>query len=573
MRISRFVLLALFLLLPAIAHAVEPFTLPDAAGKPVSPLAAKEQKALIVVFIGTECPINNAYMPRLAELQRTYAAKGVGLVAINSNQQDSPKAIAEHARKYELPFPVLKDTGNVVADQFGAKRVPEAFLVDAAGKILYRGRIDDQYGIGIRRPGPTRKDLVEAVDEFFAGKPVSVASTEVAGCLISRVERKSGSAATVTYTKDVAAIIENRCVECHRAGQIGPMSLRKYDDAAAWAGPIEEAVKANRMPPWHAGPGYGPFSNDRHLSDAEKKTLLTWIEQGCPKGDGEPPAGKEFFEGWSISKPDAIFTMPDEFKVPATAPPWSVPYKYFVVDTNFEEDRWVTAAQARPGAREVVHHIIVYVMPPGERRMRGEDGIGNGFLVSYAPGDKPFFAGTDSAKKIPKGSRLIFQMHYTPNGRAQVDRSSVGMVFAKEPPKHEVKVRAIAQNKFAIPPGDGNYRVDSTSRFSKETLVLTISPHMHLRGKDFEFRAVLPDGTKKTLLAIPHYDFAWQTTYHFAEPVKLPAGSRIECTAHFDNSESNPNNPDPKATVRWGDQTWQEMMIGFVDYVYLDEKK
>jgi peroxiredoxin/mono/diheme cytochrome c family protein len=564
---------ALILMLPTVAVGVEPFKLPDTSGKQVAPLSTKDQKALVVVFIGIECPINNGYMPRLTELRAKYGSKGVGFVAINSNQQDSPKAVAEHAKKFELPFPVLKDANNVVADQFGAKRVPEAFLLDSHGKILYHGRIDDQIGIGFKRPAPTRKDLVEAIDEFLAGKPVSVPATDVAGCLISRVEKKSAAAATVTYTNDVAAILERRCVECHRAGQIGPMSLRKYDDAAAWASPIEEAVKDGRMPPWHAGPGFGPFSNDRRLSDVERKTLLTWIEQGCPKGEGEAPAGREFVEGWTIGKPDAEFEMSEEFKVPAQAPPWGVPYKYFVVDTNFDADRWVTAAQARPRAREVVHHIIVYVVPPGERRTRGEDGIGNGFLVSFAPGDKPFFAGTDAAKKIPKGAKLIFQMHYTPNGRAQVDRSSVGLIFAKEPPKHEVKVRAIAQNKFAIPPGDGSYRVDSTSTFRKDTLVLTLSPHMHLRGKDFEFRAVLPDGTKRTLLAIPRYDFNWQTTYHFSEPVKLPAGSRIECMAHFDNSENNPNNPDPKATVRWGDQTWQEMMIGFVDYVYLDEKK
>jgi peroxiredoxin/mono/diheme cytochrome c family protein len=570
MRFTRF---AVALLLTSPALAVEPFTLPDTAGKPVAPLGAKDQKALVVVFVGTECPINNAYMPRLVELNGTYKDKGIGVVAINSNQQDSPKAIAEHAKKYELSFPVLKDAQNVVADQFGAKRVPEAFLLDAAGKVLYRGRIDDQFGVGYKRPAPTRKDLVEAIDEFLGGKPVSVPSTEVAGCLIARVEKKTAREATVTYVKDVAAILEQRCVECHRAGQIGPMSLRKYEDAAAWAGSIEEAVKGGRMPPWHAGPGFGPFSNDRRLTDAERKTLLTWIEQGCPKGAGEVPAGREFVEGWTIGTPDAVFTMSSEFKVPAEAPRFGVPYQYFVVETNFEEDRWVVAAQARPGAREVVHHIIVYVLPPGERRMRGEDGIGNGFLVSFAPGDKPFFAGPDAAKKIPKGARLVFQMHYTPNGRAQTDRSSVGMIFAKEPPKHEVKVRAIAQNRFNIPPGDGSYKVESTSVFRKDTLVMTLSPHMHLRGKDFEFRAVLPDGTKKTLLAIPHYDFAWQTTYHFEKPVELPAGSRIECTAHFDNSDANPNNPDPKATVKWGDQTWQEMMIGFVDYVYLDEKK
>jgi hypothetical protein len=323
------------------------------------------------------------------------------------------------------------------------------------------------------------------------------------------------------------------------------------------------------MPPWHAGHEYGPFANDRRLSAEERKTLLDWIDQGCAKGEGEAPAGREFVEGWTIGKPDVVFHMKDEVSVPAKAGPRGIPYIYSIVDTNFDEDKWIQAAQTRPGARDVVHHIIVYVLKPGERRMGGEDGIGNGFLVSYAPGDKPFYSPTGAAKKIPKGSRLVFQMHYTPNGKATKDRSYVGLIFAKEPPTHEMKTKAIANGRFSIPPGDDNHRVDSVATFRQDAIVYTLSPHMHLRGKDFEFRAVYPDGKKQTLLAVPRFDFNWQTTYHFEKPIKLPAGSRIECTAHFDNSEKNLNNPDPKARVRWGDQTWEEMMIGFVDYVYV----
>jgi peroxiredoxin/mono/diheme cytochrome c family protein len=561
--------------LPALAVeplTVAPFTLPDTSGNPVSPLAAKDQKALVVVFIGTECPISNAGLPRLAEISHASKDRGVGFVAVNSNQQDSTAEVAAHARKHQVPFPVLKDEKNVVADKFGAKRVPEAFLLDAAGTIRYRGRIDDQFGIGIRRPTPTRRDLAEAIDELLAGKPVSVAVTEVAGCLISRVaERPRGGAATVTYTQHVAAILDRRCVDCHHEGQIGPMSLRTYESASAWSGAIEEAVHDNRMPPWHAGPGFGPFANDRRLTPDERKTLLSWIEQGCARGEGQPPRGREFVEGWSIGKPDVVFEMSRPCEVPAKAPR-GVPYLYFSVDTNFEEDRWVQAAQVRPGAREVVHHVIVYILKPGERRTAGEDGIGNGFLVSFAPGDKPFECPEGSAKRIPKGSRLVFQMHYTPNGRAQTDRTSVGLIFAKEPPKQEVKVRAIAARRLSIPAGADDYLVHSQTTFRQDVLLLTMSPHMHLRGKSFQFQAVYPDGSVKELLGVPKYDFNWQTTYHLKDPIRLPAGTRIECTAHFDNSASNANNPDPNKTVKWGEQTWDEMMIGFVDYVPLSAK-
>jgi peroxiredoxin len=576
MRVCR--LIVLVLAAPAMAFAddttrVAPFTLPDTAGKAVKPLAMKDQKTLVVAFIGTQCPINNAYLPRLAEMHGEFKDKGIGFVAINSNQHDAAAEIAEHARKFAVPFPVLKDDRNIVADKFNARRTPEVFLIDATGAVRYRGRIDDQFGIGIKRPAPTRRDLAEAINELLAGKPISVPTTEATGCLISRVAGPARSEATITYTGQVAAILERRCVDCHRAGQIGPMSLRSYDDAVAWSASIQEAVSEGRMPPWHADPKIGAFANDRRLKPDERKTLLSWIEQGCARGVGEAKATREFADGWTIGKPDVVFTMPKACEVPAQAPRWGIPYRYFIVDTEFEEDRWIQAAQTKPGARDVVHHIIVYVLKPGEKRTRSEDGIGNGFLVSYAPGDMPFIAPAGSAKRIPKGAQLIFQMHYTPNGKAQTDRSCVGLIFAREPPRQEVKTKAIATNRFAIPPGDGNYRVDSAATLRDDAVLLSLSPHMHLRGKDFEYRAILPGGKTQTLLSVPKYDFNWQTTYHLEKPLSLPAGTRIECTAHFDNSDQNPNNPDPKKTVRWGDQTWEEMMIGFVDYVYVGGKK
>lgn len=547
---------------------VDPFTLPDFRGKTHSPMSDPKSNGLVVVFMGTECPINNAYMPRLNDLHRRFRSKGVGLVGINSNEHDSIEKIARHVQKYEIEFPVLKDQRHEVADRFGAERVPQAFLLNPRGEIVYRGRIDDQYGIGYKRSAPTRTDLVAAVEEMLAGKPISVPQTETPGCLISRLDpSETARSGRVTYTQHVAGILENRCAGCHRPGEIGPMSLRKYEDAVAWAGPIQEAIRDGRMPPWHAGPEFGPFANDRRLTPQERETILAWIEQGCPKGEGTPPQ-REFVDGWSIGKPDVVFEMPQESEIPAETPPRGVPYRYFVVETNFTEDKWVQAAQARPGARDVVHHILVFILPPGQRRI-GDGGVGNGFLVAYAPGDMPFVAPPGMAKKIPKGSKLVFQMHYTPNGKATKDRSIVGLIFAKETPRYEVKVKGIATRNFAIPPGADNHRVVSTSIFRRESLLLSFSPHMHLRGKDFSYEAIFPDGTRKTLLAVPRYDFNWQTTYQLAEPIKLPAGTRIQCVAHFDNSGNNPNNPDPTKTVRWGDQTWEEMMIGFVDYVDL----
>jgi len=363
--------------------------------------------------------------------------------------------------------------------------------------------------------------------------------------------------------------LQNKCQECHRPGQIGPMPLLTYEDASSWSATIREVLEQNRMPPWHADPRFGKFENNRGLAAEDRAALLAWIDQDCPKGDAaDVPPPREFADGWRIGKPDAVFTMKEEFKVPAKAPARGVPYQYFIIPTNFPEDRWVQAAEAKAGNRSVVHHIIVYVTEAGKRPENFEDRIGNGFLVGEAPGDMPAVFRPGMAKRIPKGGLLVFQMHYTPNGVEQTDRSSVGMIFAKEPPKLEVRTRAISQNRFAIPPGDANHMVVSTSTFREEALLLSFLPHMHLRGKSFTYKLILPDGKQETLMAVPRYDFNWQSNYRLEKPLVLPKGSRIECTAFFDNSPGNPNNPDPTKEVRWGDQTWQEMMIGFVDYAY-----
>jgi peroxiredoxin len=555
-----------------VGYTVGEFSLPDTSGKTHALSDAKGKKAVVVLFLGTQCPINNAYLPRLGEMAQRYSPKGVLFLAINANHHDTPRQVAEHARKHRIPFPVLKDTGNKVADQFRAERTPEAFLLDPSGKVLYRGRIDDQFGYRHRREAPTKTELTDAIDDVLAGKAVRVPFTEVEGCFIARVV-KPKEQGTVTFARDIAPLLQKNCQECHRPGQIGPMPLLTYEDAVDWSATIREVVTDGRMPPWYADPKHGAFVNDRRLSREERDRLLAWIDGGLAKGDDRdlPPARK-FPEGWRIGKPDVVLEMPVEYTVPPKTERKSIRYQYFVVPTNFKEDVWVQAAEARPGNRKVVHHIIVYVRNPGQGRSR-LDGIGSGFLAPYAPGDMPSIFPEGSAKKIAKGATLIFQMHYTPVGTEEKDRSSVGLIFSKKPPKYEVRTRSIDNRWLLIPPGAANHRVLSSTVLRQDALLLSLLPHMHLRGKSFEYRAVFPDGKEQVLLKVPAYDFNWQTVYRLKEPLPLPAGTRINCTAYFDNSEKNRNNPDPKKWVRWGDQTWEEMMIGFIDYVYTGRGK
>ncbi len=560
----------------AVARTVADFRLKDPRDQGIHSLAdLKDKRAVVVVFLGAECPVSNLFLPVLADLHKEYQSKGVAFLGINANSQDGLERLAVHARQHAIPFPILKDVGNKVADQFGARRTPEAFLLDGSGKVLYQGRIDDQFGIGYARPGkPTRRDLAAALDEVLAGKPVSVPTTTATGCAIGRVTKPKADG-KITYTKHVSRIVQKNCQECHRPGQIGPMSLLTFDDAVAWSDTIREVVGEGRMPPWHADPRYGKFSNDRRLSKEERDTLLSWIDRGTPRGDDkDAPPPRRFSEDWTIGKPDLIIKMPREYEVPAKTPKGGIPYRYFTVDPGFKEDRWIQRAEARPGAPAVVHHIVLFIVPRGE--LLNPDAPG-AVLCGTAPGDMPLDLPTGLAKKVPAGARLIFQMHYTPNGKPYRDQSSVGLIFAKEPPRHRLLTKPIYNPSFLtrfdkIPAGAENYQIESEHVFTRNAHLLHFMPHMHLRGKDFLYEAIYPDGKKEVLLYVPRYDFGWQSVYRLAKPVAMPKGTKLHCVAHFDNSAKNPNNPDPKQTLYWGDQTWEEMMIGWIDYYRDDEK-
>jgi mono/diheme cytochrome c family protein len=375
--------------------------------------------------------------------------------------------------------------------------------------------------------------------------------------------------ASVTYSKEVARILQDNCQTCHHQGTAAPFSLMTREDAVKWADNIREAVADKRMPPWYADPHYGKFANDRRLKPADLEALLSWLDSGMEAGDPKDlPPDRTYADGWVIGKPDVIFTLPEAQTVPASG---TVDYQYFITKTDFKEDVWVQAAEARPGNRAVVHHIIVsYRDPKNKERAGGRGGIGDGFLVGTAPGDMPLLLPPGVARKIPAGAELIWQMHYTPNGKEAKDRSEVGIVFykGKEPPKYISQTIGITNGSFVIPPGESNQKVESEWTVPRDTLLLSYMPHMHLRGKDFEYKMTYPDGKVETQLSVPHYDFNWQLAYRVEKPLLLPKGTKIHCTAHFDNSKANKANPDSTKEVTWGDQTWEEMMIGWVDFMW-----
>jgi hypothetical protein len=373
------------------------------------------------------------------------------------------------------------------------------------------------------------------------------------------------SSKQVTFTKDVAPIFYKKCAECHRPGEIAPFSLMSYKDARPWARSIREKVADGTMPPWHADAPHGVFQNDRRLTEQEKVTILAWIDGGTKEGEAKdlPPPPK-FTAGWNIGKPDVVLTA-REYAVPAEG---TISYQYFIVPTNFKEDRWIQAAEIRPGNRTVVHHVIAFVLDPSDmgkgRGAFARDGIMG--LVGYAPGESSVALPDGEAKLVKAGSLVVLQMHYTTNGTAQKDQTSIGLIFAKKPVQ-KVRLGGSALNRwFVIPAGADNYQVVSRYTFKQDAHITDLMPHMHLRGKDFSYRLVYPDGKSKVILSVPKWDFNWQTRYEFAEPIAAPKGTRIECTAHFDNSTKNKWNPDATKDIRWGQQTWEEMMIGFIGF-------
>ncbi|MBY0459969.1 MAG: hypothetical protein K2V38_21845, partial [Gemmataceae bacterium] len=458
-----------------------------------------------------------------------------------------------------------------LADKLAVERVLTAVVLDGTRAVRYAGRIDDQYSPGVHRDKATTKELADALDAVLAGKDVPTPFKAAAGCKLTR-EKKPAAVAAVNYHKHVAPIMQAKCVECHRPGEAGPFALTDYKQAKGWADMIREVVADGVMPPWHADAPLGHFKNDRRLSPDDKKTLLDWVDAGCPEGDPkDAPKPRAFVTGWRLpKKPDLTLAMKDEFKVPAAAGAGGVDYQYIEAEAEITEDTWVQAVEVRPGFREAVHHIIVYTLEPGQKGLDAANFARN-MLVTYVPGDQPIVYPEGTAKKLAKGTKLLFEMHYTPCGKAGVDRSVVGLVKAQEPPKREVKGDCAINYFFEIPAGAADHKVTASYEFKKAVTLDTLSPHMHLRGKAFKFELVDPKGRRETLLSVPKYDFNWQVSFDLAKPVEVAAGSKLECTAWFDNSDKNPFNPNPKKVVRWGNQTWEEMMIGF--FVYTEPRK
>lgn len=522
------------------------------------------KKAYVLAFTNTTCPIVLKYLPKLKRLDEQYRDQGVQFLAVNVGPDDTIQDMAQQAIEYDVAFHFVKDSDGSCAKRLGVKRTPEVVVLTADRKLVYRGRIDDQQRLGGARPNVRSDDLARAIEDVLAGRQVATAETPVDGCLITFPEPIAPST-EVTFAEHVAPIMAKHCQECHHAGgDAAPFSLVTYDEVAAQGEMIAETVADMRMPPWYAHHRQ-VFDNKRGLTAEERIQVQQWVRAGMPKGDlSKAPAPREFASNkWTIGTPDLVITAPQVHDLPADG---FVDYKYVILPHIFLKETWITHAEILPDNPAVVHHCNMAYGSVGKGFSE------ENFITGRVPGGTAFETDEGHAYRIPAGSVLALQIHYTTTGKKEKNRMSVGFRFPKGVVHKEVKPLIATTNKFAIPPGAPAHPVASTREIPVDAFGIGMFSHMHLRGKDMTFIAHYPDGKRETLLSIPNYNYDWQQNYRWARDSKrFPKGTKIEVVAHYDNSAFNPYNPDPAATVKHGPQTIHEMMFGF--FFYVSEKE
>ena len=543
-----------------------PFT--DLAGKEHRLSELKTSKGIVIIMTSATCPVSKRYIPSMAKLEKELAGKGLALLLVNPFASETADEIKAQLAEHGLSSPYIHDKEKTLTAALQARTTTEVFLLDATRTLVYRGAFDDQYGINYNLDAPKHRYLHDAIAAFLKNESPHIAATAAPGCELDLASATKLTASPVTYHRDVARILQQNCVTCHRGGGIAPFALDDIEEVKDRAKVIKRVISEGTMPPWFAAldkdATTNPWVNDCSLSAKDKADLLAWIESSDrPLGNvAEAPAKRTYPAEWSIGTPDLVIPLSRAYDIKADG---FMPYAFDVVDTDIAEDKWVTAYEILPSARDVVHHVIVQVHEKGSDARDREEGAG-GYWAIYVPGNGACVYPDGFARKIPAGARVSFQIHYTPSGTAKKERLRMGLVFAKTAPQYEVKTLALANPKISIPPGASHHVETSTRRVPFDIPITGYMAHMHIRGKAFKYEVTYADGKTETLLDIPRYDFNWQLRYDYKQPKLIPRGSTLTITAVYDNSAENKANPDPTKLVKWGSQTVDEMMLGYFEY-------
>jgi peroxiredoxin len=543
----------------------ENFRLLDHTGRSVELYRAADAPAVVLYTHGVGCPIVRNSVPELNRIREEFSEAGVVFYMLNANSQDARVDIVADISEYGISMPILKDPTQRIVKSLGSTRTAEVLVLDPQEKwkILYRGPVDDRFNYGTQKEVAENRYLETVLKAHLAGEAIVPRTVETKGCLISFGEDKP-----VSYASEVAPILQAKCVNCHSEGGIGPFAMSSYKKVAGWADMIRETLRTDRMPPWHADPEHKTFHNSLDLSVEESRTLMTWVEQGAKQESADDPLATYTVahdSNWTLGEPDHIVQLPEPHKLPASG---VLDYVYVNVPSGLTEDKWLRGVEVIPTAMEAVHHALIFIMYPREYRHVQPDPKGglDGFFASYLPGGNIQAYPKGTAQFVPAGSTFVFQMHYNTVGKAVEDQTRMALYYHDGPPPEVLHIRAATETEFEIPPNAPDHVVESGYRFRDDATLLGLSPHMHYRGSRFRFDATYPDEKKETLLSVPWYEFDWQPMYYLDQPIPMPKGTRIQCEGAFDNSRFNPRNPDPNASVTFGEQSHEEMFIGYLSY-------
>ena len=533
---------------------VDDFALLDQDGKFHHLYYLSDAKAVVLMTHDNECPATDQSVTALEQAKSSFGSRGVEFLMINVD--DSRESVAAQNKQSGSSIPVLVDELRLVSESLQLQRAGEVVVIDPKGwKVAYRGPLDT------KKSGNAL--LTGALDAVLAGQPVKTPKVSSKGCAI-KVAKRAAPGKNISYSKQIAPLLADNCVTCHRPGGIGPFAMSNYAIVQGFSPMIREVIRTRRMPPWHADPHVGTFQGDRSLTQEEAQTLVHWIEAGAQRGDGPDPLAEtsKHWPEWVYGEPDLVVTLP-AFDVPASG---TVDYQRYVVANTTGRDIWMRASDTIPGDRTVLHHVLIGVydpkLPERPRMIRATSGE----LGAYVPGNGPVMYPQGTGVLVPKDCSFAFQVHYTSSGRAARDETRVGFYFAKEAPQYEFKTAVLAKPSLVIPANTKAYTDSITQEFPREVMVYSLTPHAHYRGVASKFVATYPDGREELLLSVPRYDFNWQTTYSLTTPKVVPAGTRIVHSTTYDNSSQNPANPDPNRVVPWGQQSWDEMLYGVVRY-------
>jgi len=556
-----------------IGRFIPDFNFTDLSGKTSKLSDFSTSKLTVVAMTSTSCPLSRKYLPTLAELTRSLADQPVSFILVNCVPSDEPDAMQQAASSLQPGTLYAPDQNERFAQHMQATTTTDVILLDSTRTVLYQGAVDDQYGIGSALEQPRRRFLADAIAAALQNQPPATAATSAPGCVLDfEAPQTTDSTAPITWHRQISRILQQNCLECHRSDGVGPFPLETLAQVSGHAAMIRQVVADQSMPPWFAAPAtdnaaaadtHRHWANDRSLSSSDRQQLLDWLDSGRPEGDpADAPLPRQFPSTWSLGEPDAIVQIPKPIRIKSTG---VMGYQNILVEWTADTERWVQGYEIQPTDRSVVHHVLVNVSEPGDDpRTRGMDGIG-GYWAAYVPGNSGHIYPKGFARKLPAKASIRFQIHYTPNGQETQDQLKLGLHFSDQPPEYIVRTIPLAKPSINIPPNAASHSESLTRPVPMDIPVLGLMAHMHVRGKAFRFDLKQPDGTTSTLLDIPRYDFNWQLRYEPATPITLPRGSEVTVTAVYDNSSNNPSNPNPAQNVRWGEQTHEEMLIGYVE--------